>query len=213
MRPFRWISLFVIFLVAAVPLSDQPGETPGKTPGESSNNFHHGQLLVANPKMPDPRFARTVIFLCRHDASGAFGLVLNRPIGTSAAASRQIILDAIGLKSADIQGDLQLRFGGPVEPGAGFLLHADTFGAKSHICASHGLALTSDKKVLDTLTTTSGPKRSIFFLGYAGWGPGQLEAELDLNSWSIAPGDREILFDRDTGTLWERMLAKRVLDL
>ncbi len=212
MRSIRWISLFAIFLVAAVPLSDQPIENSGDKPGAGAGNYLQGQLLVANPKMPDPRFARTVIFMCRHDATGAFGLVLNRPAKTTPGATQKL-LGALGIKAAGIRGDFQIRFGGPVQPGSAFLLHADKFGGDAQICGAHGLALTSNREMLDSLTTKTGPKRSILFLGYAGWGAGQLEGELAVNSWSIAPGNKDILFDRETGTMWERALEKRMLDL
>ena len=196
------ISLFALFILVAGMLSGQSVIAEEK--------YQQGQLLVANPKMPDPRFARTVIFLCRHDITGAFGLVLNRPVDKLSAHE---LLDSLGIKSGDVKGEFQIRIGGPVQLQSAFLLHSENFGEEKQICNGHGLALTSSKEILSSLTKDTGPKRSILFLGYAGWGPGQLEHELARKDWSIAPGDQEILFDRNTGSLWRRVLEMRVLDL
>lgn len=186
---------------------------PGALPSRSENavgKYQQGQLLVANPKMPDPRFARTVIFLCRHDSTGAFGLILNRPVDPEPA---QKLLNSFGINPAEVKGDLQIRIGGPVQWRSAFLLHSENFGRDNQLCKGHGVAVTSNKQILDSLTNDAGPQRSVLFLGYAGWGPNQLEGELARKDWSIAPGDREILFDRNSSSLWERSLENRLLDL
>jgi len=202
MRTLQLIAWFALFYLL-------PDTLPGQS-GKAAENFQQGQILVANPRMRDPRFTETVIFLCSHDSTGAFGLILNRPVDKLPAKK---VLDAFGIDLADVKGDFRVRLGGPVELQSAFLLHHENFGKEFQICQGHGIAVTSNPEVLKSLTDEAGPKRSILFFGYAGWGSGQLENELARKDWSIAPGNREILFDRDLDTLWRRTMEKKILDL
>ena len=202
MKLKNWVGLLTIFFILS-------GMLPGQ-PVKAADKYQQGQLLVANPKMVDPRFARTVIFVCRHDSTGAFGLVLNRPVDN---LSVQKFLDSIGIDLTKIKGSFQIRIGGPVELQSAYLMHNEEFGKDKHICKGHGVAVTSNIEMLKSLTEDAGPKRAVLFIGYAGWGAGQLEGELDRDSWSIVPGNQETLFDPDADSLWWRSMEKRGLDL
>ena len=175
-------------------------------PVKAADKFLQGQLLVANPKMVDPRFAQTVIFICRHDSKGAFGLILNRPVENLPAKK---FLDSVGIDLTKIKGRFQIRIGGPVELQSAYLMHNEKFAKDKHICKGHGVAVTSNIDVLKSLTDEAGPKRAVLFIGYAGWGAGQLARD----SWSILPGDQKTLFDPNTKNLWRRSMEKRGLDL
>ena len=176
----------------------------------AQDKFHKGRLLVAKPDMPDPRFIETVIFICRHDPSGAFGLVLNRPAGRIELSK---LLDSIGENSVGIKGSVQIRLGGPVEMEMGFLMYADELIKDEPICNSHGVAVTSSEKVMKSLGSAGGPEKSVLFFGYTGWGPGQLESELARKDWLIVSANRSILFDNNLKGLWKRARNKHGINL
>lgn len=199
----RILVLFVAILV----LQPRPGLSQSGTSGQT---YYPGQLLVASPKMHDPRFARTVIFLCRHDSTGAFGLILNRPVDQQPARK---LLNSLGIDPAKVKGELQIRLGGPVELNSAFLMHSEIFGGKTQICKRHGIAVTSNKKVLEALKEDTGPKRSVLYFGYTGWGPGQLDGELKRQDWVVSPADQQMLFDKNAVGMWRRAPDRRGIDL
>jgi putative transcriptional regulator len=167
-----------------------------------------GQLLVALEDLRDPRFVRTVIYMIRHDADGAMGLVVNRPLGELPAAD---VLARFGLDDEQARGTLRLNYGGPVEPGRGFVLHtADHLPAGSEIVAGD-VAFTGSPETLKLIARGTGPRRSLIILGYAGWAPGQLEAEIQRGSWATVPSDTALLFSDDPDRTWERALTRRQL--
>ena len=176
----------------------------------AQDKFHVGQLLVAKPDMPDLRFSETVVFVCRHDAKGALGLVLNRPAGRIKTSK---LMKSLGLPSDGITGDVQIRFGGPLETQAGFLMYNKTIGNEDGICSSHGVTVPNNKDVLKTLGSENSPEEFILFFGYAGWGPNQLESEIARKDWLTVPADRSFLFASDIKSLWNRARARYGLDL
>ena len=176
----------------------------------AQGEFQKGRLLVAKPDMSDPRFTETVIYICRHDFSGAFGLVLNRPAGKIKLSK---LMESMGENSVGIKGDVQIRLGGPVDMELGFLMYTEIFEKDEPICNSHGVAVTSNEKVVKSLGTAVGPKKSILFFGYTGWGPGQLESELARKDWFTMSADRSILFDTNLKGLWKRAQNKQGVDL
>jgi putative transcriptional regulator len=169
-----------------------------------------GRLLVAAPEMRDPRFVESVIYVVRHDDAGAMGVVVNRPVGELPLAR---LLERSGLSSESLQGTLLAHWGGPVESGKGLVLHTPDYRTEGTVVVKERVALTASRKILEAMATSSGPRRSLFVLGYAGWGAGQLEDELARGSWVTASADESVLFDADYLTKWRRATAKRLLDL
>lgn len=168
--------------------------------------FLDGQILIAMPSMRDPRFQRALVYLCAHSAEGAMGLVVNREAGDLTLGDLYGTLE-IPLGAA--LGDVRVRYGGPVEPGRGFVLHsADYESPEATMRVAEGIAMTATLDVLQAIGRGHGPRDAIVALGYAGWAPGQLEAELRHNGWLTCEADRELLFGDEQPEKWERALRK-----
>ena len=157
-----------------------------------------GKMLIASPAMGDPRFDHTLIYMCAHSEEGAMGLIVNKP---SQDVDMGDLLAQLKIDRTPEAGRIRVHFGGPVEMGRGFVLHSDDFetpGVTQKL--QQGLALTATVEVLRAIARGRGPERAILALGYAGWSPGQLEAELQANGWLSCPGDPELVFgDEDEG--------------
>jgi putative transcriptional regulator len=200
------------FLVAAmlvagwagqpVPAVGQPGDAPAKT--------LTGRLLVATLDMRDPRFVESVIYVIRHDASGAMGLVVNRPVQ---AVTLGQLLDRFGMSGATAPGGVLVHWGGPVESGKAFVLHTPDYRTEGTVIVRERVALTGSRKILEAMAGQVGPRRALFALGYAGWAPGQLDAELARGGWLTASADEDVLFDGDHATKWRRATSRRLIDL
>lgn len=169
-----------------------------------------GTFLVATPAMPDPRFARTVIYMVRHDASGAMGLVVNRPAREVPLAE---LMRRLGIEGEGGAASVRVHWGGPVETGRGFVLHTAEYAVEGTLTVRGGMALTWQPDVLRALAAGTGPRRSLFALGYAGWGPGQLEGEMAGGHWVSVPADEALVFGDDAERKWERAFARRKIDL
>lgn len=169
-----------------------------------------GQLLVASDELRDPRFVRSVIYVVHHGATGAMGLIVNRPIGE---ASLSELLEQAGLDNTGIKGTIRVHFGGPVEPRQGFVLHTADYKIEGTEVIEGGIAITARSEILRAIGTGTGPRQSLFALGYAGWAPGQLEAEIKAGAWEIVPADTSLVFDENAETKWERAIARRTLYL
>jgi putative transcriptional regulator len=169
-----------------------------------------GQLLVAAPTMGDPRFAHTVILMVRHDKDGAFGIVINRPVGEQSIAS---LLEATGEDVSGISGSLRIFAGGPVQQELGFVVHSPEYHLDGTVDVDGRVAMTANRQVLRDLGHDRGPAKSLFALGYAGWGPGQLEGELTRHDWFTTPAEPKLIFDDDRAKLWEEAMARRTRDL
>jgi putative transcriptional regulator len=163
-----------------------------------------GRMLVAMPSMADPRFARTVIYLCSHGPEGAMGLVLNRIYGD---LNFRGLLDQMNITLAPDAPDLPVHFGGPVEPARGFVLHTADYGLEGTMPVSGNFALTATIEILKALAEGRGPQRALLALGYAGWGAGQLDEELQTNGWLVAEGDEKLVFDTASDSKWDKVLA------
>lgn len=168
-----------------------------------------GQLLLAMPGMDDPRFDRTVIYLCAHSEEGAMGLVINRPC---TAIGFPELLEQLDI-DVDDAPDLPINSGGPVETGRGFVLHSSDYVQDSTLVVSDAVALTATIDVLTAIAENDGPRSSLIALGYAGWGPGQLDDEIQRNGWLTAEADEELLFHTDLGFKWPRAMAKLGVDV
>ena len=169
-----------------------------------------GQLLVATSELNDPRFVRTVIYMVHHDAGGAMGLVVNRPLGNAPLAA---LLEGLGMEGNGAQGGIRLHYGGPVEPRRGFVLHTTDYASESTRVVKDGIALTVGTEILRALGTGTGPRLSLVALGYAGWAPGQLEGEIAAGSWVVVQSDEALVFDQDYEKKWERAMARRTIQL
>lgn len=174
---------------------------------DDDGEFLIGRLLVAMPGIDDPRFERTVLYLCAHDEDAAMGLAVNRPVEGLTVFE---LLNRLGVRSEiEAPGDLVL-LGGPLERERGFVLHTDDFNSPdSTLAVADGVALTATRDVLNAMASAiKRPRKSLLALGYAGWGPGQLEQELRDNVWLICDADEGLLFDEDHDHKWTRALAK-----
>ena len=169
------------------------------------------QLLIAMPAMGDPRFTRTVIYMCSHNAEGAMGLVINKPYPGLTFPN---LPTQLGIEPT-IDNDIVVRLGGPVETGRGFVLHSTDYMRQGSVPLdeSMGIGLTATLDVLRAIATGTGPQRSLFALGYAGWGPGQLDAEIQENAWLAAPADTDLVFNSDLDALWDRAVKKIGIDV
>lgn len=168
-----------------------------------SNLTNH--FLIAMPAMADPNFGGSVVFIAEHSPKGALGLVINRPM----ELDLRTLFERIDLKLeiAPLAAE-PVFFGGPVQTDRGFVLHTPVGEWGSTVSIGDDVGLTSSKDVLEAVAKGRGPERLLVTLGYAGWGPGQLDAEIQANGWLHAPSDEAILFDPDLSTKWERAIAK-----
>jgi putative transcriptional regulator len=169
-----------------------------------------GQLLVATPDMPDPRFARTVIFMVKHDATGAHGFVVNRPVGD---VPLRALMTQMGLKDQGAAGMVRIHTGGPVGTLTVFALHTADWSNASTMAIKGGFAVTTEPAILEAIASGSGPRRVVILVGYAGWAPGQLEAEMKAGAWVRATADEPLLFDPEPQGKWDRAMARRKIDL
>jgi putative transcriptional regulator len=169
-----------------------------------------GQLLVAKPDLRDARFVRSVVYIFEHDATGAMGLILNRPVREVSLAE---LLEQAGLDGTGVKGEIRLHFGGPVEPGKGFVLHTADYKTEGTKAVKNGIAVTTRIEILRAISTNTGPRKSLFMLGYAGWAANQLEAEIQAGAWEVVPPDEELVFDEHAETKWDRAMAKRTIYL
>jgi putative transcriptional regulator len=175
--------------------------------------FLDGKMLIATPAMPDERFARSVIYICAHSSEGAMGIVVNQPAANISFPDLLVRLDVI--PPADVirlpprAGDVTVLKGGPVETERGFVLHSsDFFIENSTLPIDDGICLTATLDILKAIARGNGPAKAILALGYAGWAPGQLEAELHNNGWLHCSADRELIFGADIASKYERALQK-----
>lgn len=179
------------------------------TPGPDEDGYLTGQLLVAMPGMSDPRFARSVICLCAHSPEGAMGLVLNQPLPS---LSFDDLLTQLKLDPVPPARRIRLTQGGPVEGGRGFVLHTADWETEGSLKVMDGLALTASVEILKAIAEGGGPREGVLALGYAGWGPGQLDDEIQRNAWLSVPADEALLFADEPDQLWRKALAKLRVD-
>ncbi len=169
-----------------------------------------GKLLIAMPGMGDPRFDRSVIFLCAHSDDGAMGLIVNQPAAELQFAD---LLEQLDIAPEDVEAAPQIHVGGPVEHGRGFVLHSADYnleGATLQVDATFGMTATLE--ILEDMARGTGPKRALLTLGYSGWAPGQLEGELAQNGWLTCDASAEIVFAPSNDRKWEMALASLGID-
>lgn len=170
-----------------------------------------GKLLIAMPEMGDPRFEHSVVFLCSYGDDGAMGLIVNKPAGDVRLSD---LLSQLEIKpDRPERGEMRVHFGGPVETARGFVLHSDGYDANLHsMKVSEGFSMTATLDILEDIATGQGPERAQLMLGYAGWGPGQLESEIAMNGWLTTDADPDIVFGLPDDAKWEAALKTLGVD-
>lgn len=183
------------------------------SPYGTESTYLDGQLLVAMPGMMDERFARAVIFICAHSSEGAMGIILNRPAANVTMPDLLVQLEIVPelerIRLPQKVGNMQVLMGGPVETSRGFVLHSPDFHlAQSTLPIDDGICLTATIDILRAIAAGRGPENAVLALGYAGWGAGQLEMELQANGWLNTPADAEIVFNTAADVRYEMALRR-----
>ena len=201
------------------------GKKPGNVRREAAGIGHNspdqgyldGQLLIAMPVMGDPRFERSVIYMCAHSSEGAMGIMVNRPAGSIDFPELLVQLDIIKesdqIKLPETAESMKVLKGGPVDTGRGFVLHSSDFYIENAtLRIDDGICLTATVDILKAIASGSGPKHAILALGYAGWAPGQLENEIQGNGWLHCDADQDLIFGDDVEEKYIRALRKIGID-
>ena len=191
-------------LLSLTPMSE--AEAQGKRPTISLA----GRLLVAKQRLRDPNFVQTVIFMLEHDKRGAMGFVINRPLG---AVPADKLLDKMGVEGGESGTEIPVHYGGPVEPGRGFVLHTQDLVLDTTRVLAQDFALTTDTEILRNIAGGNAPKGFRFVLGYSGWAPGQLENEIARGDWFDVHADSALVFDRDSEAIWDKVMAASGVEL
>ena len=184
-------------------------DEPPDNPPDQDTPYLAGQLLIAMPGMTDPRFEMTVIYMCAHNDDGAMGLVVNRVCDS---LSFPDMLEQLGIDSGDTSGIIKIHFGGPVESGRGFVLHSRDYLQEAPMVVDQAVALTATIEILKAIAGGQGPRQSLLALGYAGWGPGQLDAEIMANGGLSVDADNDLVFGPDLEGKWDRAMSKLGID-
>jgi putative transcriptional regulator len=185
----------------------------GKMKREKAHSYLNGQLLIAMPTMQDPRFARSVVYMCTHTRDGAMGLIINQRADN--ISFPELLVQARIVKEGNedsvppaVQA-MHVHVGGPVETGRGFVLHTAEFQGKDSTVNIDGtMSLTATIDILRAIARGRGPSRSLLALGCAGWSAGQLDREMQANGWLHCPSDPDLVFDPDLDRKYERALAR-----
>lgn len=178
---------------------------------DTNDGFLLGKLLVALPGMPDPRFEKSVILMCAHSDQGAMGIIVNKPFE---GLSFRELVERLDVKVTADTPDPPILFGGPVGTGQGFVLHSSEFGnGEATMPVTSEISLTATIEILRAIAEGRGPQKSLFALGYAGWGPGQIENELMSNGWIPCDVQKDILFDLDCALKWQAALGSIGADI
>ncbi|MBL4751754.1 MAG: YqgE/AlgH family protein [Amylibacter sp.] len=159
-----------------------------------------GKLLIAMPGMGDPRFDKTLIYMCAHSADGAMGLIVNKP---AVDLKFSDLLDQLNITPAKSVRPIKVYFGGPVEHGRGFVLHSKDYTTKdTTLEVNEEFGMTATLDILEDISQGNGPDACLLALGYAGWGPGQLENEIRANGWLICDAQAALVFSDKNEDKW-----------
>lgn len=179
-------------------------------PDDTAKASLAGQILVAAPAMGDPRFDHAVILIVQDDASGALGIVLNKPLEEQPLAD---LLKSVGEDNAGVTGSVRIFSGGPVQPEVGFVLHSAEYRQPETQAINKSLSMTSSVKILRDIGHQAGPLKILVAFGYAGWGPDQLDKEIETGAWATAKSDPATVFDADRDRLWDDVWNRRTQHL
>lgn len=178
-----------------------PPASSGASPGDSLI----GRFLVAAPSMPDERFQKSVIFLCKHDDDGALGIIVNNKVDDLPLGQ---VYKQLGIEVPAPVAQTPVLLGGPVETSRGLVLHSADYKRDETLVIEGGTALTASLEILKDMAGGSGPQHAWLALGHSGWAPGQLDREMQDNAWLVVDGDLDLLFDADLGGKWQRALDR-----
>ena len=187
------------------------------TPSQAGRGYLDGKVLIAMPGMEDQRFAKTVIYMCAHSEDGAMGIILNQLADQITFEELLVQLDILDDDDAQqVPRDkalMRVHRGGPVETGRGFVLHSSDFYLEnSTLPITDGICLTATLDILKAIADGDGPEKAILALGYSGWAPGQLEAEMQANGWLHGPADTDLLFGADLDAKYDHALRNIGID-
>ena len=169
----------------------------------SEPGYLAGQFLAAMPTMGDPRFDKSVIYICAHSEEGAMGIVVNQPLEE---LSFPDILEQMGIEPTPTCDSITVHCGGPVEAARGFVLHSSDYQMDGTLVVDNTVALSATTEILKAIAYGTGPKQSLMALGYAGWGAGQLDEEIMSNAWLNIPPDAALLWATDDDAKWDTAL-------
>jgi len=199
----RTICLFALSLLALLGLCNIMAL--GQESGFEEDVFP-GSLLIARPGMVDPVFQHSVILIFHHTGEGTLGIIINHPIGVRSLAG---VLKAVGEDPRGVRGSVPIYAGGPMEIGMAFVLVSADYRGAGTVNMDGRIAITTNPRIFGDIGNQRGPRRYLIALGYAGWGPGQLEMELADHDWSTATEDPALVFDEDRTKVWQDALARR----
>jgi len=164
-----------------------------------------GKMLIAMPGMGDSRFDRSVIFMCAHSETGAMGLIVNKP---AEDLNFNELLEQLEFSPGKEISEIKVHLGGPVENGRGFVLHSPEYGnGDSTLQVDEDFGMTATLDILEDISNGEGPKDCLLALGYAGWGPGQLEGEIQANGWLTCEASHDLVFGDKDAEKWTAALA------
>jgi putative transcriptional regulator len=200
----RLYALLAVLLTAAAPAARAitRNEEPATPPADKLT----GQLLVATPELGDPHFRHAVVLVVHHGEDGTLGLVVNRPLGKAPAVE---LLKRLGVPEQGAKGDIELSYGGPVQPEIGMVVHSPDYRLPDTTAVTRQLSVTSNPQVLHDMAAGSGPQHAVAVLGYAGWGPGQIEGEMAEGAWFTIPADPDLVFTPDPDKEWQTAVGRR----
>jgi putative transcriptional regulator len=164
-----------------------------------------GRFLVAAPSMPDGRFQKSVVFMCKHDDDGALGIIVNNKVEDLPLGQ---VYKQLGIEVPKIANIQPVLFGGPVETSRGLVLHSADYKRGETLLIEGGMALTASLEILKDMANGNGPKQAWLALGHSGWSPGQLDQELQDNAWLVVDADAALVFDTDLDAKWQRALDR-----
>jgi putative transcriptional regulator len=164
-----------------------------------------GRFLVAAPSMPDERFQKSVVFICKHDDDGALGIIVNNKVEDLPLGQ---VYKQLGIEASATTAEQPVLFGGPVETTRGLVLHSADYKRDETLLIEGGMALTASVEILKDMAGGGGPKQAWLALGHSGWEPGQLDREMQDNAWLVVDGDPALVFDADFAAKWQRALDR-----
>ncbi|MDU8911747.1 YqgE/AlgH family protein [Aestuariicoccus sp. MJ-SS9] len=163
-----------------------------------------GKMLIAMPGMGDPRFDQSLVFMCAHGSDGAMGLIVNKP---ASDVSLSMLLKQLDIETTGDPGDQKVHYGGPVETARGFVLHSPEYASAVTTLEAHPrIHMTATLDILEDIAVGKGPDKRLMMLGYAGWGPGQLESEIAQNGWLVCDASPALVFDVPADQKWTAAL-------
>ena len=164
-----------------------------------------GRFLVAAPAMPDERFQKSVVFVCKHDKDGALGIIVNNKVEDLPLGQ---VYKQLGIEVPAAAAERPVLFGGPVETSRGLVLHSADYKREETLVIEGGMALTASLEILKDMAGGKGPQQAWLALGHSSWAPGQLDREMQDNAWLVVDADAALVFDADFEAKWLRALDR-----